>query len=443
MERLTWPKRLHPAVWHLQRRAAAGLLVLMMVNATSAGSAFSGDKPPKLEKIRVAVDDFSRTIKTLEGKFVLTRTFGPKDQGPTLGTKTPDDRTETTFSAEISTRRAFLDNSISINYPGKNGGKVNVVAHVIESYDGRRSYQLMHTHPQRTVETTIPLDVPSRLDISPTTTALSEALPWNWSGLGSPRTFLNLAELLHRPNARVEAQEMIDGIECTRIGVVISIDSGRIRAEEAGDIRVAVWLDPSRGFLLKRYEMGKLTLPAGKSMPTYQMQHRIDVPEYRQFRDAALGTDRWFPSRAEVRYQADVLNKFEITDLRINAPISPERFVIDAKSLPDGVQVTDSSPGVLVSEPPPRKVWYTGDREDIWRERRALTDDEDARIAALIAITPASLVPAGSAPDLIPGTVSANTAPEGNWTSWQVGIASCLLIILGARAVIRSRRSVS
>ena len=168
-----------------------------------------------------------------------------------------------------------------------------------------------------------------------------------------------LPVMLRDPNIRIEGLQEMNGGNCVHI--VQLIDGVR---------PFGVWLDPAHDYLPRGIEM--VEFPPGKSP---RLLHGFDVSEFEKFPDAAGGGDRWFPIRARVRNWVQEIKDFEVTELTINPKIDASRFSIRKDSLPEGVKVTTGSG---VSET------YTGERRDLWEDRKQLIDAEDRRIALLL-----------------------------------------------------------
>jgi hypothetical protein len=233
--------------------------------------------------------------------------------------------------------------------------------------------------------------------------------PWQWAGLRLHTLGVSLDEMLDLESATYAGTEETDGVACHRFNIVKDF------------WLLSVWLDPNRGWMPRRQELRKLDrdVAAVKRVKPWLM---LRTEEFRQFRDPTSGAVIWFPSRGEATTSIEI-SAFELRDLTLNPPISPEQFRIDPSTLPDGVRVLDDGG---------RPTWYTGNRKDIYQEIEALIDAKDAEMKKLFdaAANPALAATARPGGD--------NSSGGFAWY-WALGVVAVVLIVIGARKMLRKK----
>lgn len=271
--------------------------IVVILFSVISRSALSAD-PPALSEIAKSVQSQSAAIESMEVRFSTT-----------WETKSKSTNVRDEYLWMISGKRKLLwMNSTPI-------GVGMTVPHAWWSFDGEHAYSAV-----------VDNDEPSRLvSIVQTKTIdrMYELMPTPWHFLGHPiySSKLVLEELLLRPQAKVHAEEVVQGRSCWRI------DFGNIEAEGKPPRELSVWLDAKNDYALVK----SFLRPMGMTEEQTQEKNdaRFVVMEVRQFqsiKDEAGGEDRRFPLEAVIIGYGGRL-RYDFASVRLNHAIDRSRFI--------------------------------------------------------------------------------------------------------------------
>ena len=372
---------------------------------------------PDLKKIQAALDYYSRSITTLEGRYRhRQRRDADLVVAPPVGIIMRDLTREIEFAVDLRRRWECIDETKSWLF-SEISDTQRFEAREITAFDGRQYVGLIHTLSKCgagcAAENEPPSAVPHRLNTFPHPGPTIQFRPWEFAGLPLIRIGGTLADCLRMRSPKLSGMETVGDSECYRV-------------EATG---LTIWIDPRHGFLPRRIKYFD-------SRP--DRPYVLDVFEFRQFPDPLHNTQHWFPVRARARWTDQIID-IEVHELALNPALSQEKFQIDPASLPPGVQVN-----VRSGQSPER--WYTGgaEGERLWTERQRLIDMHDELLDAILephrarqAATAASLREAQA-----PGSpILADPLTSGSWALWLLVAASVLLITIGLIRVVRMRRA--
>lgn len=393
--------------------ASQSLVLSLLMGSMSLGvSRVSAADEIDLPTIRAALDFYTSSVKTLEGRYSLSAQLEPGfEYGPHVLVM-EDLRREIGFAADLERGWTSLDETKSWLYSGISKEK-RFEVRTVESFDGNRYHALLYTVTKSPIPTKVPFRVPHQLNMFSHDETRIDYGPWSFAGLRLKRFEVSLAALLQTSAARLDGRETLDGSECYRV------------VAERDGIRFIAWLDPQHDFLPRRQQYIDLTKAEESNPPLYLLENT----EFRQFTDDAHGTRRWFPVRGKARDFTREIKTIEVAELRINVPLKRSQFQIDPETLPDGVEINDASQS-------PMQVSYTGGRVDLWNERQRLVDQQTDKMAEILGI---DMRPPSTRPSGTHGTVRAEPPRQAQWRVWLLAAGSVILIAVGARKILHAR----
>ena len=397
----------------LFRGVVAATLYLMALSQLGDHRVSAADEVPDLETIRVAVDSYTQSIKTLEGKFLRSMSHVSRRMKVGPGIRMEGLRVDATFSADIAEGKFFLDERKSYWLPGKqNGEHVSFETHEVRAFDGMKAYSLVYSPVKSPVESAVPADIPMELIVGAENEIDREYVPWDFAGLrllGMGK--LTLAGMLRDPTIKLSDQFRQDGM------YYLYQDDGNISQFRSSPFGAVI--DPAHDYLPRSIWITE-TLPDEAT----RLAHGFEVFEFRRFPDAQGANEKWFPVRGRVKSWLPETYDLEVTELKVNQPIDAGRFSIREEDLPDGVKLVT---GGVES--------YTGGRKDLWQERQRLLDQNVSRIDLLLAPPPSAALIPPPAP-----TVAAEFFSGFSWQNWLVVVAALGVIVAAATSSLRGRR---
>jgi hypothetical protein len=288
----------------------------------------------KLIEIRTAIDEYAAHVQSLEGKYSSSHVSNPPGSAGSRTGQTAQH--ESDFAFDLRNSRMALESRELVQFADMPG--VTFRFRRVTMRGGGTSYLLMYSRraPQNDEDD---WGDPHILIIGAGDSYMRG--PWDLAGLKCSEMGLaagaGLAKLFAQGDlygkVRYEGMEAVNGGMCERVSIIFD-----------GEPRT-FWLDPAHDYLPRRQNLKSTVL---------------DVFEFQQFRDEAGGGMHWFPSRGTIHWTGVTESEFVITQLRMNPSLDITRFQIDPASLSDGVKVDNRSKGTTT---------FTGDREDLWKER--------------------------------------------------------------------------
>lgn len=388
------------------------LVALAFFAAMTAGVGSAGAQTDPAV-IRAALDFYAQSVQTLEGRYHVQYDRRSSRDLPPHTVVLEDLRQDITFRADLVHGRVFQEETESWLH-SKVSEQERFEARSVHAYDGEVSGALLYTLSRRPrIPSSVPAGVPHLLNLSKRDVTAVTFVPWHFAGLRLPYFGIHLASLVKVAPMRVLGRETIDGA-----------DRDVIAVEHRG-VRYKAWLDPQHDFLPRKQEFSKLE---GEDDSPLRV---LETKRFEQFA-AANGDGRalWFPVAGEIRDRSDVAKRVEVDRLVLNARMKPSDFRIDVASLPAGVQINDET--VI-----PNRTSYTGGREDLWKQRDRLIEEETQALNKLMGLpvaVPAEAVPSeASAPPAV--------APRpARWWIWLLAAVSVVLIGVGVWQLRRQRR---
>jgi hypothetical protein len=285
----------------------------------------------RLTVIRAAIAEYAAQVQSLEGKY--SNSLVSKPPGSTGSNSHQTSQIETDLAVDLKNFRMAIDSRERVKFADMPGGTLRIRRDV--RYGDGTNYHLTYyqREPQRDGDD---WGEPHLLIISPGAGNGPHNL-CDLAGLGQRSgagLVARLADGDRYGNVHYDGTEVVNGGLCERVTITIDTE------------QTSMWLDPAHDYLPRRQELKGLVL---------------DVFEFQQFRDAATGGQRWFPSRGAIRWDGVTDTEFTVAELTINPALDANRFRIDPGSLPDGVKVRNDTKGSPTT--------FTGDREDLWKAR--------------------------------------------------------------------------
>jgi hypothetical protein len=398
-------------------RYLLALLSLIGVCSRGDGRACASDRPPDMQTIREAVNRNAAALTTLQGKYRWTPTAN-EDPRPD-GIRRQGAQGEIEFEVDLVLGKIRLDERWIYDHPGKNGGRVEMCVHTLETFDGSKGYSLDYVRDDGPADPEHSTDMPLSLKVTTAPPRRFSMYPWEFTERYVRGMGLNLTDLFRMVEVKSDGADEIDGVQCPRLPV-----------DELG-LPFVIWIDPDHDSLPKRRGPRKFPTGGTGRIPAEQLDSRgnYEVFEFARFRDLATGNDCWFPLRMRARDSVKTVD-LDVVELQINPTIDPGRFVISPEELPDGVRITES---VSFGQTPSS---YTGDRQDLWEEHERLSSAEGLKTELLIDwTTPPSPPPAGVevlAESILPAVIK--------WFLTAGGCLAALFLVTVCVWVWRSKR---
>ncbi|HEY2252875.1 MAG TPA: M56 family metallopeptidase [Planctomycetaceae bacterium] len=270
----------------------------------------AGDKPPvaaakpaekslSLAELQTIVVDQIRSIRSLHISYTKTepKSFGGKSQD------------------HVWAEQGFklLKRDVPLHTPGKSARGY------AESFDGKRTYQLGYDGDEP-AGTNIREDFREDFYLS----VSSSLIGWLHTS-GHRESIVNAIR-----SSSAKLVESKEGAAGASTEPTIEVTEYKRNGADNYALHVTLVLDREHGYLPKSITY------YGVSNPTWQFAHEVD--EFMQVRDAATGTDRWFPARGRYKQRTPEHGEQFFTTVfnkvTINEPLPDDLFVLYADSPP-------------------------------------------------------------------------------------------------------------